>query len=64
MDKTPIQILQKHIGYYQSFIVKLETKEGIDKNANQEKLDGLIAGCKKKIAEFEIAIKLLTPVTA
>jgi len=65
MKDTPISVLQDKISYYQKFIKKLETREGIVPNTNespeetQKKFDGLIHDCRVKIAQFESAIEIL-----
>lgn len=56
LDKTPVMILEKEVKFLQDFIRILQTREGIDPNATQDKLDGLIKRCKEKIDEFERAI--------
>lgn len=60
-EETPVKVLCKQINFYLSFIEKLKTKDGIDKDAPQEKLDKLICECEEKIKEFETAIKILDP---
>jgi hypothetical protein len=60
-DETPIKVLCKKINLYRSFVERLKTKEGIDKDAAQEKLDKLICEYEEKIKEFEIAITILDP---
>ncbi len=59
MDETPISVLLKQIKFYNQFINSLTTKEGIDENASQKKLNKLIKECKIKIKEFKRAIKIL-----
>lgn len=61
MKETPISVLCKQIRFYQSFIVKLKTKDGIDKDSPQDKLDNLIRECEEKIKEFNGAMKILDP---
>lgn len=60
-EETPVKVLCKQINFYRSFIEKLKTKDGIDKDAPQDKLDKLICECEEKIKEFETAIKILDP---
>lgn len=60
MDETPITVLQKQIRFYETFIDRLTTKEGLSGDVTQEKLDGLIVECKNKITEFNEAIKKLS----
>ncbi len=65
MKDTPISVLQEKISYYQKFITKIETRDGIVDNDNntpeetQAKFDGIIHDCRVKIAQFESAIKIL-----
>lgn len=59
LDKTPTMILEKEIKYLKDFIHTIQTRNGIDPNASQEKLDGLIKRCEEKITEFETAINKL-----
>lgn len=61
MEETPVSVLCQKINFYRSFINRLKTKEGIDKDAPQEKLDKLICEYEEKIKEFEAAIKILDP---
>lgn len=60
MNETPITILQKQIKFYETFIERLTTKEGLSGDVTQEKLDKLTVECKGKITEFEGAIKKLS----
>lgn len=59
MNETPITVLEKKIKFYNDFIVILQNKDGIDKNAPQEKLDGIVMDCRDKIAQFEAALDIL-----
>jgi hypothetical protein len=61
MKETPISVLCSKINFYRSFIERLKTKDGIDKNVPQKKLNKLILEYKQKIKEFESAIKILDP---
>lgn len=61
MEETPVSVLCQKINFYRSFIHRLKTKEGIDKNAPQEKLDKFISEYEEKIKVFESAIKILDP---
>lgn len=59
MKETPVSVLCKQIKFYRSFIVKLKTKDGIDKDAAKDKLNALISECEEKIKEFEAAMKTI-----
>lgn len=59
MNETPITVLEKKIKFYNDFIVRLQNKDGIDKNAPQEKLDSIVMDCRDKIAQFEAALDIL-----
>lgn len=61
MKETPISVLAKQIGIYETFLKKLETKDNINPEATQEDLDSLIALAKEKIKKFQSAIDTLSP---
>lgn len=61
MEETPVAVLFKRIDFYHSVINRLRTKEGIDKDTPQDKLDKMILKYEQKIKEFESAIKILDP---
>jgi hypothetical protein len=62
LDNTPITILEKEIKFLKDFIRILDTREGLDPDAPQEKLNNLRDQCAAKIDEFEIAIGKLKSV--
>jgi hypothetical protein len=59
LDETPVNILEKEIKNYQSFIKKLENRQDINSDTPQVKIDDIIYKCYKKIKEYESAITIL-----
>jgi hypothetical protein len=56
---TPTDILKNEIDAYKRFIRSLETKNGIDPNMPQERIDWLTLKSEEKIIELEAAITKL-----
>lgn len=59
LKDTPVELLNSQIDTYRSIIIRLKGRYGIDKDAPQIKLDGLILDYENKIKEFQAAIKIL-----
>lgn len=62
MEQTPVDVLGKEILFYESFIRKIQSKEGFSftKPDAEQKLADLEKQLKKQIRVFKKAIKTLT----
>ncbi len=63
-DRTPVQVLESEIKFFKAFLIKIETRAGIEidpdkKEEIENKLNQLHTEITGKIAEFEAAIELL-----
>lgn len=59
MLNTPITVLNEKLAFYQRFMNELKSREGIDKDAPQEKIDKLVLDLENKIEQFSHAISIL-----
>jgi hypothetical protein len=63
-EQTPIDVLNKEVKFYESFILKIQKKEGFTftKPDAEQKLADLEKQLKKQVRTFKKAIKLLNKI--
>ena len=59
IDETPVSVLKDRIKYYETFISRIQTGEGLAKNQPEGKIELMVVQVRTKIKEFELAIDVL-----